>query len=78
MTSTHTAAHAVAYSWHAWVTVRGQGRGFASGTVTGPHGYCRARALRDIGAWLGAHDCTGHLADITLLPANPSTSSRSA
>ncbi|MFD7051607.1 hypothetical protein ACFWBS_15840 [Streptomyces mirabilis] len=69
MTSTNTTSPAVAYSWHGWVTVRGQGRAFASGTVTGPHGYCRARALRDIGAWLGAHGCTGRLADITLLPA---------
>ncbi|KAF5995815.1 hypothetical protein [Streptomyces sp. WAC00263] len=69
MTSTNTDPHAVAYSWHAWVTVPGQGRAFASGTVTGPHGYCRARALRDIGAWLGANGCKGRLADIALLPA---------
>jgi hypothetical protein len=74
VTSTNTTPPAVAYSWHGWVTVRGQGRAFASGTVTGPHGYCRARALRDIGAWLGARGCTGRLADITLLPANTTSS----
>jgi hypothetical protein len=70
VTSNNTAAHAIAFHWHAWVNVPGQGPAFASGTVTGPLGYCRARALRDIGAWLGARGCTGRLADITLLPAH--------
>ncbi|WP_405888077.1 hypothetical protein OG762_19625 [Streptomyces sp. NBC_01136] len=70
MTSTNTTPPAVAYHWHGWVTVPGQGRAFAHGTVTGPHGYCRARALCDIGAWLAAQGCTGRLADIALLPAH--------
>ncbi|WP_405807510.1 hypothetical protein OG729_21435 [Streptomyces sp. NBC_00210] len=69
MTSTNAAPNVVAYHWHGWVTVPGKGPAFASGTVTGPRGYCRAKALRDIAAWLTAHGCTGRIADIALLPA---------
>jgi hypothetical protein len=77
VTSMNTTAPTVAYHWHGWVSVRGQGRAFASGTVICPLGYPRARALRDIGAWLGARGCTGRLADITLDIADPASSKRS-
>jgi hypothetical protein len=65
VTSTN-AAPTLTYSWHAWVTVSGQGRAFAHGTITVPSAYCWSRVQREVGAWLGTQGVTGRVADIAL------------
>ncbi|WP_028799116.1 hypothetical protein [Streptomyces sp. 142MFCol3.1] len=64
MTSTNTAR--LTYAWDAWVSMPGQGRAFAHGTVTVPASYCWTHVQREVGAWLGAQGATGRLADIHL------------
>ncbi|WP_369247198.1 hypothetical protein [Streptomyces sp. R41] len=66
MTSINAAPRTISYAWHAWVTVPGQGRAFAHGTITVPLDYCWNRVQREVGAWLGEQGTTGRLADINL------------
>ncbi|MET9412007.1 hypothetical protein ABZX90_40770 [Streptomyces sp. NPDC002935] len=68
MTSTN-AVPTVTYAWHAHVTVPGEGRAFAHGTVTVPLDYCWDRVTREVAAWLGSQGATGQLADIHLILA---------
>ncbi|MET8133718.1 hypothetical protein [Streptomyces sp. NPDC005251] len=68
MTSTN-AAPMLTYAWHAWVSVPGEGRAFAHGTVTVPVSFCWDHVTREVAAWLGSQGSTGRLADIHLILA---------
>ncbi|MFD5516609.1 hypothetical protein [Streptomyces sp. NPDC127066] len=62
-----TAPNTIEYAWHAWVTVPGEGRAFAHGTITAPAAFCWDRVTREVAAWLGSQGMTGRLADIHLI-----------
>jgi hypothetical protein len=51
------------------VTVPGEGRAFAHGTITAPASFCWDRVTREVAAWLGSQGTTGRLADIHLILA---------
>ncbi|MFF3612743.1 hypothetical protein [Streptomyces sp. NPDC002580] len=69
MTSINAAPSSIDYAWHAWVTVPGEGRAFAHGTVTAPASFCWDRVTREVAAWLGTQGTTGRLDDIHLILA---------
>ncbi|MEU9136176.1 hypothetical protein AB0D33_09455 [Streptomyces sp. NPDC048404] len=69
MTSTNEAPSTIDYAWHAWVSVPGEGRAFADGTVAVPLDYCWDRVTREVAAWLGSQGVTGRLADIHFILA---------
>ncbi|MFE1291667.1 hypothetical protein [Streptomyces sp. NPDC058751] len=69
MTSTNAAPGSIEYAWHAHVTVPGEGRAFAHGTVTVPITCCSDRVTREVAAWLRSQGSTVQLADIHLILA---------
>ncbi|MGW0968751.1 hypothetical protein [Streptomyces sp. NPDC002516] len=69
MTSINAAPSTIDYAWHAWVSVPGEGRAFAHGTVTAPAAFCWDRVTREVAAWLESQGVTGRLADIHVILA---------
>ncbi|MGW3913229.1 hypothetical protein ACWEBX_17180 [Streptomyces sp. NPDC005070] len=69
MTSINAAPSSIEYAWHAHVTMPGEGRAFAHGTVTAPITFCSGRVTREVAAWLRAQGSTVQPADIHLILA---------
>ncbi|WP_406373086.1 hypothetical protein OG788_22850 [Streptomyces sp. NBC_00647] len=69
MTSINAAPSTIDYAWHAHVTMPGEGRAFAHGTVTVPTSFCWDRVTREVAAWLRSQGSTVQLADIHLILA---------
>ncbi|MFI0964162.1 hypothetical protein ACH4S8_22525 [Streptomyces sp. NPDC021080] len=69
MTSANAAPGSIEYTWHVYVSVPGEGRAFAHGTVTVPVSFCWDRVTREVAAWLRSQGSTVQLADIHLILA---------